>query len=196
MRWDHSVPSNYSIPNPQTELVQCTRRGENATSRKKVLIRSIHLLYFLVLLFIDIIGNIRYKRLWGPSASTNQRPWLVSRTWWFCFWSRSSCSCWWYRTAHWPWPYWSCQLGTGHATKSDEFSEKFQGGGPFSIQKFILQILGRFPKKLQYSFPKMRGGVENSYDFYAGPIPGFGRMEISGFRQLTFPGTLTFQEIK
>ena len=33
-------------------------------------------------------------------------------------------------------------LGKGGATKSDEFSEKFQrGGGSFSIQKFILQIL-------------------------------------------------------
>ena len=33
-------------------------------------------------------------------------------------------------------------LGTGPATKLDEFSEKFQGGGaPFSILKFILQIL-------------------------------------------------------
>ena len=47
-------------------------------------------------------------------------------------------------------------LGTGHATKSDEFSEKFQrGAGSFSIQKIILQILdlyngllfGRFLKK-------------------------------------------------
>ena len=35
-------------------------------------------------------------------------------------------------------------LGTGRATKSDEFSEKFQKGGgwSFSIQKFMLQILG------------------------------------------------------
>ena len=37
-------------------------------------------------------------------------------------------------------------LGTGRATKTDEFSENFQrgrrkGGGSFSIQKFILQIL-------------------------------------------------------
>ena len=51
-------------------------------------------------------------------------------------------------------------IGTGQATKSDEFSE----GGSFSIQKFILQILdlykgffsGLFPKiYLQYSFSKM-----------------------------------------
>ena len=35
------------------------------------------------------------------------------------------------------------ELGKGPATKSDEFSEKRQrGGGSFSIQKFILQILG------------------------------------------------------
>ena len=34
-------------------------------------------------------------------------------------------------------------LGKGGATKSDEFSEKVQGGGgSFSIQKFILQIFG------------------------------------------------------
>ena len=32
--------------------------------------------------------------------------------------------------------------GKGPATKSDEFLEKCQGGGSFSIQKFILQILG------------------------------------------------------
>ena len=54
------------------------------------------------------------------------------------------------------------------ATKSDEFSEKFQrcgAGGSFSIQKFILQILNLskglfldvFRKKLQYNFPKMGG---------------------------------------
>ena len=34
-------------------------------------------------------------------------------------------------------------LGKGGATKSDEFSEKCQRGvGSFSIQKFMLQILG------------------------------------------------------
>ena len=35
-------------------------------------------------------------------------------------------------------------LGTGGVSKTDEFSEKFQrggGGGSFSIQKFMLQIL-------------------------------------------------------
>ena len=34
-------------------------------------------------------------------------------------------------------------LGTDAHTKTDEFSEKFQrgGGGSFSIQKFMLQIL-------------------------------------------------------
>ena len=60
------------------------------------------------------------------------------------------------------------RLGTGHATKTDEFSEKVQrGGGIFSIQKIILQVLDlnkwffsrRFPKKMQYEFPKMRGGM-------------------------------------
>ena len=33
-------------------------------------------------------------------------------------------------------------LGKDPATKSDEFLEKCRGGGSFSIQKFILQILG------------------------------------------------------
>ena len=32
-------------------------------------------------------------------------------------------------------------LGTGDATKTDEFLEKFQRRGSFSIQKFMLQIL-------------------------------------------------------
>ena len=35
----------------------------------------------------------------------------------------------------------TCLLGTDTATKTDEFSEKFKGGGAFSIQKFMLQIL-------------------------------------------------------
>ena len=40
-------------------------------------------------------------------------------------------------------------LGKGHATKSDEFSEKFQGGGgSFSIQRFILQILDLYIIKI------------------------------------------------
>ena len=80
MRSDHSVPSNYRIQNPQTELVQCTRRGENATSRKKVLIRTIHLLYFLVVLFIDIIDNIRFKGCEAPQLQPiNVHGWLVER---------------------------------------------------------------------------------------------------------------------
>ena len=34
-------------------------------------------------------------------------------------------------------------LGKGPATKSDEFLDKFQGGGgSFSIQKSMMQILG------------------------------------------------------
>ena len=63
------------------------------------------------------------------------------------------------------------------ATKSDEFSEKFQrcgAGGSFSIQKFILQILNLskglfldvFRKKLQYNFPKMIGRVEGRLEFF------------------------------
>ena len=39
--------------------------------------------------------------------------------------------------------YFSDSLGKGQATKSDEFSESAKGGGgSFSIQKFLLQILG------------------------------------------------------
>ena len=51
------------------------------------------------------------------------------------------------------------------ATKSNEFSETFQRGGSFSIQKFILQILDLykglekgFLKKMQYDYSKLRGG--------------------------------------
>ena len=36
----------------------------------------------------------------------------------------------------------SLALGKDPATKSDEFLEKFKGGGTFSIQNFMLQILG------------------------------------------------------
>ena len=69
-------------------------------------------------------------------------------------------------------------LGTGHATKSDGFSEKFQregGRGTFSIQKFILEILDLhirlfsdvFRKKLQHNFPIMRGwGVKGRLEFF------------------------------
>ena len=55
-------------------------------------------------------------------------------------------------------------LGTGDGTKMDEFSEHFQrgGGGSFSIQKFLLQILDlktglfrTFPENnLHYNVPK------------------------------------------
>ena len=39
--------------------------------------------------------------------------------------------------------FWKADLGKDPATKSDEFLEKFQrGGGSFSIQKSIMQILG------------------------------------------------------
>ena len=55
-------------------------------------------------------------------------------------------------------------------SKTDEFSifrKVRRGGGSFSIQKFILQIFAIIDdtpvmnfgeKKLQYDFPKMRGG--------------------------------------
>ena len=64
----------------------------------------------------------------------------------------------------------------GGATKSDEFSEKFQieGGGSFSIQKFILHIWGLYKgfhldvseKELQYNFRKMRGGGSKAFGFF------------------------------
>ena len=46
-------------------------------------------------------------------------------------------------------------LGKGGATKSDEFSEKFQRvGGSFSIQKFILQTLGTLNRAFQHEIDK------------------------------------------
>ena len=65
-------------------------------------------------------------------------------------------------------------LGKGGATKSDEFSEKLQGGGSFSIQKFILQILDLykgpflnvFRKKLQFNFPKIKGGGRRPFGIF------------------------------
>ena len=49
--------------------------------------------------------------------------------------------------------------GTGGASKTDEFSEKFQRRGSFSIQKIIgFWTLKRgILKKIQYDFQKMRG---------------------------------------
>ena len=49
--------------------------------------------------------------------------------------------------------------GTYIHTKTDEFSEKFQGGG--SIQKFMLQIFVIIKQNPQHDFPKMRGGVQH-----------------------------------
>ena len=48
------------------------------------------------------------------------------------------------------------------ATKTDEFSEMFQRGGSFTIQKNICRFCldlqtGLLSTKLQYDFPKMRG---------------------------------------
>ena len=43
-------------------------------------------------------------------------------------------------------------IGAGRAAKTDEFSEKFQRGagrgGSFSIQKYLLQILGTLNRAL------------------------------------------------
>ena len=55
-------------------------------------------------------------------------------------------------------------------SETDEFSEKFQGGGSFSIQKFMLQIFAiiddtsvmNFRKFLQHNCPKMSGGEGGS----------------------------------
>ena len=61
-------------------------------------------------------------------------------------------------------PVGSFSLGNPYQTKTDEFSEKFQGGG--GVHKFISQIFlyfadifekrkrGRVPKNLQYIYPK------------------------------------------
>ena len=67
------------------------------------------------------------------------------------------------------------RLWTGHATKSDEFSEKFQreAGGHFIADFGFFRTFSK--KKLQYNFPKMREGgskavwnfPENSSDLVA-----------------------------
>ena len=61
-------------------------------------------------------------------------------------------------------------LGKGLATKSDDFLEKCQrGAGSFSIQKFILQILGtlnRYPltgKKSAKSFWRSIEKLSNTF---------------------------------
>ena len=63
-------------------------------------------------------------------------------------------------------------LGTGHGWI---FGKVQGGGGSFSIQKFILQILdlyrafsGHFPKKIATHFfsPKMGGGVEGCLELF------------------------------
>ena len=68
-------------------------------------------------------------------------------------------------------------LGKGGATKSDEFSDKFQraGGGGAVIfnPKFILQFLDLYKsffqmfseKKLQFNFKKVRGGSKAVWIF-------------------------------
>ena len=59
-------------------------------------------------------------------------------------------------------------LGTGQATKTDEFSENFQGGGVIFNPKIYVADFGPlyravkwvWGKKLQYDFLKMMGGVK------------------------------------
>ena len=63
--------------------------------------------------------------------------------------------------------------GMPTSSKTDEFSEK-GGGGPFSIQKFMLQIFAiiddtsdlNFGKNLQHNFPKMRGESKAVWNFF------------------------------
>jgi len=64
--------------------------------------------------------------------------------------------------------------GKDCATKSDEFSEKFQKGGRviFNAKIYIADFgplkrdfFGRITKKLQYNFQKMRR-VPNSFGFF------------------------------
>ena len=72
----------------------------------------------------------------------------------------------------------------GQGTKMDEFSQNFQrrGGGHFQSKNLYCRfwaLFGLLPKKLQYTFPKMRGGgqrpngffSENSYVLIALPAP-------------------------
>ena len=56
---------------------------------------------------------------------------------------------------------WLC-LGKDPATKSDEFVEKCQrgeGGASFSIQKFMLQILGYLNRAFEHEIDKKKGNL-------------------------------------
>ena len=62
--------------------------------------------------------------------------------------------------------------GAGDVTKTDEFSKKFQRRGViFNPKNYVAEfgpldraLFGRFPKKWQHDFPKMRGGrVKGTY---------------------------------
>ena len=61
-------------------------------------------------------------------------------------------------------------LGTGDATKTDEFSEKFQGGRVIFNPKIYVADFGSlnraFRKKLQHDFLKMRGGAGSKAQLY------------------------------
>ena len=67
------------------------------------------------------------------------------------------------------WDFRRLPLGTGDSTKTNEFSENF-----LSIEKFILHILDLytglsrvlFKKKVQYYFPKMRGGGQRPFGIF------------------------------
>ena len=66
------------------------------------------------------------------------------------------------------------QLGTGQATKTDEFSENFQGGAVFNPKSYVADFgplyrafFGRFREKnLQHRFPIMRGRVKGCLEFF------------------------------
>ena len=51
-------------------------------------------------------------------------------------------------------------LGTTGATKSDEFSDKVQGGGSFPIQKIMLQICALILRENNYEFSGMDWGQQ------------------------------------
>ena len=51
---------------------------------------------------------------------------------------------------------WFVALGKGQASKLDEFSEKCQRGESFSIQKFMLQILGTLNRVFEHEIDKKK----------------------------------------
>ena len=79
----------------------------------------------------------------------------------------------------------TASLGKHPPPKTDEFSEKFRGGGSFPIQKFMLQIFAiikgtsvmNFGTNPQHDFPKMRGGIKGRLELFRKFIR-FGRAKL------------------